>query len=116
MLALRIALGLLPIIDGGDKFFNLIAYWPQYLAPQLAGVVPLDIQIVMYLLGVAEIAVGVIALWKPNIGGYLLAALMGGICFSLLLLGKHYNIVLLDIVVAIAAVTLARHSAQTAAR
>ena len=99
---------MLPIIDGVDKFFNLVAYWPQYLAPQLAGLVPLDVQVVMYLLGLAEIAVGLAVLWRPQIGGYLLAALMAGICLSLLMLGDYYNIILLDIVIGIAGIELAR--------
>ena len=107
------ALGLLPIIDGVDKFFNKIAYWPQYLAPQLAELAPLSMKQIMYVLGVKEILIGLIVLKWPRLGGYLLALLMAGICVSLLLLRDHYNIILLDIVIGIAAIHLATASRRS---
>ena len=33
--ALRLTFGLIPIVAGIDKFFNLITYWPKYIAPEV---------------------------------------------------------------------------------
>ena len=34
---LRWTFGLIPIAAGADKFFNLLTYWPKYVAPLLSG-------------------------------------------------------------------------------
>ena len=40
--ALRIALGLMPIIAGVDKYFNKLADWGMYLSPYATKVVPVS--------------------------------------------------------------------------
>ena len=38
--ALRIALGVVPILAGIDKYFNRLAEWGMYLSPYATKVVP----------------------------------------------------------------------------
>ena len=38
---LRLAYGLVPIVAGADKFFNLLTDWSKYLPAQVAAMLPL---------------------------------------------------------------------------
>ena len=82
--------------------------WDAYLAPGIASLSPFSVHTTMYVVGVVEIAAGVlVALW-PRIGAPIVALWLLGIIVNLLLLGGHLDIVLRDLGLCLAAVALAR--------
>ena len=62
---LRWTFTLVPIIAGADKFLNLLTDWKQYAAP-LAGMLPFSTATLMIIVGVIEIAAGVLVFRIPN--------------------------------------------------
>src|SRR5215210_474625 len=94
--ALRYAIGSAIIIEGLDKFFNLLVNWKIYLADPLADIWPWSAESFLYVLGITEITVGIIFLLRARPGGLLVAGLMAGIIIDLLLLGDFYNMILLN--------------------
>src|SRR4051794_38179923 len=40
--------GLVPLIAGLDKFFNLLTDWPKYLSPMVANLLPVSAQTFMH--------------------------------------------------------------------
>src|SRR5438445_13433192 len=88
-LALRTVFTVAPIVFGLDKFFNLLTYphhWSMYLAPWINGIVPGTADQCMYLVGVIEIAAGVLVAVAPRIGAWVVAAWLAGIVIDLLTL------------------------------
>ena len=105
---LRAAFTIAPIAFGLDKFFNVLTDWPKYLAPRFDDVIPGNAHQAMLMVGVVEIAAGVlVALW-PHIGGYVVAAWLAGIIVNLLLIPGYYDVALRDFGLLVAAVALAR--------
>src|SRR5919109_1471273 len=58
-----------PIIAGADKFFHFLVNWDQYLAPAIAGLLPIAPHTFMLAVGVVEIVAGLLVALKPSIGG-----------------------------------------------
>ena len=107
-LLLRSVFTVAPILFGLDKFADVLTDWPRYLAPGVDSLVPGDAHQAMLAVGVIEIAAGVlVALW-PHVGGYVVAAWLGGIILNYLLLPGFYDIALRDFGLLVAAVALAR--------
>ena len=104
---LRIAFGLVPLLAGLDKFFNLLADWPRYIAPVFSGLLPTSPQAFMYLVGIIEIAAGILTLVKPRVGAWVVGAWLVAIALNLVILGR-FDIAVRDIVMAIGAYALAR--------
>ena len=115
-LLLRTGFTIAPIAFGLDKFLGLLADWPAYLWPGIDRLLPGTANQVMLLVGVIEIAAGVLVAIKPRIGGYVVAAWLAAIILNLLLLGDHYDIVLRDVGLLIGALALARLAAASDAR
>jgi hypothetical protein len=113
-LLLRTAFTVAPIVFGLDKFTNLLADWPVYLAPWIDGIVPGTAQQAMYAVGVVEVVAGVAVAVIPRFGGWLVAAWLGGIIVNLLTLPGFYDIALRDFGLLVAAVALARLAAAHA--
>ena len=44
--------GLVPLLAGLDKFFNLLTDWPKYLSPWMANLLPVSAQAFMYIVGI----------------------------------------------------------------
>lgn len=106
--ALQIAIGLMAALAGLDKFFNLLADWPAYVAPAAAGMLPFSPQSFMQIVGVIECAVGVTILFvRPSIGAYVAGVWLLLVAANLLL-GGHFDIAVRDVVLSVAAFTLAR--------
>src|SRR5947209_7004280 len=63
----------LPILAGLDKFFHLLGNWDQYLAPLATQVLPITAHTFMLVVGVIEIAAGVVVAFRPQIGAYVVA-------------------------------------------
>jgi hypothetical protein len=99
-----------PIVAAVDKFTNLLASWEQYMNPSIAGLLPFPSTIVMMIVGVIEIAAGIIVWKKPEIGGYIVAAWLTVIALTLLLGFNFVDVAVRDLVMAIAAFAMARLS------
>jgi uncharacterized membrane protein YphA (DoxX/SURF4 family) len=106
---LRMSFGLMPLLAGLDKFFNLLTIWPKYLAPAAASVLPMTPQHFMYVVGVIEIVAGVAVLLSPwtKVFAYVVAAWLAGIALNLIA-GGFYDIAVRDLVMAVSAISLAR--------
>lgn len=109
-LLLRAGFTAAPILFGLDKFLGVLADWPAYLWSGFAGLLG-GAETVMLLVGVIEIAAGVLVAVRPRIGGYVVAAWLAGIIVNLLLLGDHFDIALRDFGLLIGALALARLAA-----
>jgi len=109
---LRVAFVVAPIVMGLDKFFNLLAQWPKFLAPIVANSVPPET--FMRVVGVIEIAAGILVLLKPRIGAWVVAAWLFAIIVDLLMIPGYYDIVVRDVGLMLAAVALAKLSKQFA--
>ena len=107
-LALRYGIGLTAALAGIDKFFNLLADWSSYLSPLAAQVLPVSAGTFMGIVGVIEFAVGVAILtgWT-RLGAYVASAWLLGIAANLVAAG-FYDVAVRDVVMALAAFTLAR--------
>jgi len=106
---LRMSFGLMPLLAGLDKFFNLLAYWPGYLSPRFAASIPMSPQHFMYLVGVIEIVAGLAMLLSPwtKVFAYVVAVWLIAIAVNLLG-GGYYDIAVRDLVMAVTAISLAR--------
>ena len=106
---LRITFTVAPILFGLDKFAEvMISDWPKYLAPEFNDLIPGDGQDAMYVIGAVEIVAGLVVALSPRVGGLLVAAWLGGIVVSLLLVGGYADIALRDFGLLLGALTLAR--------
>lgn len=99
-----------PILAGADKFFGLLVDWEQYLAPFVAGLLPVSAHTFMLLVGLVEIAAGVLVAVKPRIGAYVVSAWLVGIIVNLLIAGNYYDVALRDLGLALGALALGRLS------
>src|SRR3954451_23150789 len=107
--ALRAGLGAAAFLAGLDKFFNLLADWPAYLSPLATQLLPLGAPSLMHVIGPIEMAVGALILsGYTRAGGYIAAIWLAGIAINLLTTGHSFDVAARDVVMAIAAFTLAR--------
>ena len=106
---LRIAFTVAPILFGIDKFAEVLTDdWTKYLATEFNDILPGSAQDGMYMVGATEIVAGLVVLVAPRFGGVLVAAWLGGIIVSLLLVGGYGDIALRDFGLLLGALTLAR--------
>ena len=106
---LRTVFTVAPILFGLDKFFNLLTHphhWSMYLAPWINDIVPGTADQCMYIVGVIEIAAGVLVAIAPRVGAWVVAAWLAGIIVDLLTLSGFYDIALRDFGLLVAAVAL----------
>ena len=103
---LKLTFGIVPIVAGLDKFTNLLTNWEQYLHPGLGGMIAPHT--FMMIVGVIEIIAGVIVLRKTELGGYIVAAWLTLIALTLLTSFNFMDIAVRDLVMAIAAFSMAR--------
>ena len=100
--------GLVPLLAGLDKFFNLLTDWPKYLSPWLADLLPMSAQSFMYAVGIIEILVGLLVLTRwTRLGAWIAAAWLVLIAVNLVTLGL-FDIAVRDLAMAVGAYTLAR--------
>jgi uncharacterized membrane protein YphA (DoxX/SURF4 family) len=105
--ALRVAFIAVPILAGLDKFTNLLTYWPHYLSPAFARMLPISASAFMHTVGIVEIVAGVLVLWKARIGAYVVMAWLACIAINLASMGL-YDIAIRDVGLAVGAFALAR--------
>ena len=107
--ALRIALGLMPIVSGVDKFFNKLADWGMYLSPYATKVVPVSVPTFMHLVGIIEIVAGVIVLSRwTKIGSYIVMVWLIAIATNLTTTGMFYDLAVRDLEIAVGAFALSQ--------
>ena len=104
---LRIAFVAVPIIAGLDKFANFLTDWAQYLNPALAGLLPVSPSSVMKVVGVIEVAAGLIVLARPRAGAFIVTAWLVAIALSLVASGRYLDVAVRDLMMALGAYTLA---------
>jgi len=105
---------IVPIVAGADKFTNLLTHWEQYLDPSLANFLPFSASAFMMAVGVVEIIAGIIVLKKAEIGGYIVALWLALIALTLLAGFRYVDVAVRDLVMAIAALSMARIAKITA--
>ena len=105
---LRLGFTLAPILFGVDKLLDWLVDWRIYLAPEVNDLVPGNAHQAMILVGVIEIVAGLVVAVRPRVGGYLVAAWLGGIIVNLLLQADFYDVALRDFGLLLGALTLAR--------
>jgi hypothetical protein len=106
---LRIVFTVAPILFGLDKFAHVLTDdWTRYLASQYNDIIPGSASDAMHIVGVVEIAAGLVVAVTPRFGGLLVAAWLAGIILSLLLVGGYGDIALRDFGLLVSAVALSR--------
>jgi uncharacterized membrane protein YphA (DoxX/SURF4 family) len=106
---LKIVFGVVPIVAGLDKFFNLLVVWEKYLARPFASIIPMSPSGFMHLVGVIEIIAGIGVLFTPwtRLFAWIVAIWLW--CISIdLIVGGFYDIAVRDIVMGISSLCLAR--------
>lgn len=103
---LQIAFTAAPIIAGLDKFTNVLTNWDHYLNASVAKVLPVSGHTFMMVAGVVEIVAGFLVALLPRVGGFVVAAWLGGITLNLLLPPGYYDIALRDFGLCLAALAL----------
>lgn len=110
--ALRIAFGLTAFLAGLDKFFNLLANWTEYVSPVVRSLLPFSAATFMHIVGVIEIAAGLIVLFNiTRFGAYVVMAWLIAIALALLTNGRYFDIAVRDLVMAVGAWSLAQLAA-----
>lgn len=105
---LKFTFGIVPIVAGLDKFTDILTNWEQYIHPGLAGMLPFPAHTFMMIVGIIEIVAGIIVLIKTELGAYVVAAWLTLIALTLLASGKFLDVAVRDLVMAIAAFSLAK--------
>jgi hypothetical protein len=95
-------------LAGLDKFFNLLADWGAYVSPLAAQALPFSTHTFMGIVGVIELAVGAAILtgWT-RLGAYVASGWLLAVAANLVAAG-FVDVAVRDVVIAIAAFTLAR--------
>jgi hypothetical protein len=114
---LRIAFTVAPILFGLDKFVGVLTDdWTRYLSSEFNSLIPGSAATAMDIVGLVEIAAGVLVFVAPRLGGYVVAAWLGGIILNLLLVGGYGDIALRDFGLLLGALTLTRLASAHARR
>ena len=101
-----------PVMAGADKFFHLLVNWDQYLSPIVIQMLPVSGHTFMLAVGAVEIAAGLLVLFMPVVGGWVVGAWLCGIILNLLSMPGYYDIALRDLGLALGAFALARLAAE----
>jgi hypothetical protein len=110
--ALRIGLGVGPIITGIDKYFNKLADWGMYLNPLATKVVPVSATTFMHIIGVVEIVAGLVVLSRwTKLGSYIVMLWLIGIAVNLVATGMFYDLAMRDVEIAVGAFALSQLTA-----
>ena len=105
---MRFAIGLMATLAGLDKFFNILADWGSYVSPVAAQLLPFSTDVLMWIVGIVEFAVGISILTAlPVLGAYVASAWLLLVAGNLVL-GGHLDIAVRDVVLSISAFTVAR--------
>lgn len=104
--------GIVPIVAGLDKFTNILTDWTQYLSSGMVDMLPFEASTFMVIIGIIEIIAGVLVLLRPSIGAYVVMAWLTLIALTLIFSGAYLDVAVRDLVMAIAAFSLAKLSSN----
>ena len=108
---LRIGLGIVPIVAGIDKFFNLLTNWEMYLNPLAPRILHMAPATIMHVAGVVEIAVGIAVLTRyTRYAAYVVMLWMWCIAVNLIAQWAFLDVAARDILISLGAFTLAQLS------
>jgi hypothetical protein len=93
-----------PILAGLDKFLDLLVNWTIYLSPIVSHMI--DARVFMKIVGVVEIAAGIIVAVKPRYGAFIVAFWLWGIILNLLTIPGFFDIALRDFGLSLGALAL----------
>jgi hypothetical protein len=113
---LRTVFTVAPILFGLDKFFDILTDWNQYLAPWINDIAPGSATTAMEIVGVIEVAAGILVAIAPRIGAYVVALWLLGIIVNLLTVPGFYAVALRDFGLMVAALALGRLATARATR
>jgi uncharacterized membrane protein HdeD (DUF308 family) len=111
---LKFTFGIVPIVAGLDKFTNLLTKWSDYLSTGMKGMLPVDALVFMKIVGVIEIAAGLIVLVRPLTGAYIVMLWLICIAVQLIAGGHYFDVAVRDLVMAMGAYTLVQLTKMTA--
>jgi uncharacterized membrane protein len=107
--ALKLGLGVGPLLAGLDKFFNILTNWQMYLNPTVERLLPMSGTTFMHIVGVIEMIVGLAILTRwTRLGSYVAMAWLVAIALNLVTTGMFFDLAVRDVEIAIGAFTLAR--------
>lgn len=110
--ALRIGLGVGPILAGLDKYFNLLTNWEAYLSPIVTKIIPVSATTFMHVVGVVEIIAGIIVLTRwTKLGSYIVGLWLVGIAINLITTGMYFDVAVRDLEIAVGAFALSQLTA-----
>lgn len=95
-----------PIIAGLDKFANILVDWTIYLSPIVSS--NMDGRLFMKIIGIIEIAAGILTVFNPRLAGLILAGWMWAIILNLLTIPGYYDIALRDFGLSLGALALSQ--------
>lgn len=112
--AMHLIFTVAPVIAGVDKFTHFLVNWDQYLAPQIAALLPFSAHTFMWIVGVIEIVAGVGVLLMPRVFAYVVSVWLVGIIANLVIGGQYLDVALRDLGLAVGAFSLGRMSEELA--
>src|SRR4029078_7024288 len=86
--------------------------WDKYLAPLVTQIIPVSGHTFMLVVGVIEIAAGVLVAVRPRIGAFVVVLWLWGIIVNLLLVPGFHDVALRDFGLSLGALALARLSRE----
>ncbi len=107
-LMLRIGLTVFPILMGSTSSPTAHRRLDRYLAVEFNDIIPGSAANAMHVVGVVEIAAGLVVAVMPRFGGLLVGGWLAGIIVNLLLVGGYGDVAFRDFGLLLAALTLAR--------
>ncbi len=107
---LKYTYGFVPIVAGFDKFTNLITNWKDYLGEPVTNMLPFSATTFMLIVGIIEIAAGLLVLLRPKIGAWVVMAWLILIAFTLIFSGRFFDVAVRDLVMAVGAFALVKLS------
>jgi hypothetical protein len=93
-----------PLAAGLDKFFDILVNWSIYLSPLVSKMI--NAQAFMKVVGIVEIAAGILVAVKPKYGAFIVAIWLWGIIINLLTIPAYYDVALRDFGLSLGALAL----------
>lgn len=103
---LHIGYTVLPILVGVDKFSRLLVNWDLYLSGSVQKLLPFSAHTFMLIVGVIEVAAGLLVAILPRVGAFVVAGWLGCIIINLLLVPGFYDVAFRDLGLALGALVL----------
>ncbi|HET9641441.1 MAG TPA: hypothetical protein VFP46_01150 [Candidatus Paceibacterota bacterium] len=107
---MRYSYGLVVLLAGLDKILgtNIIVFWPKYISPFVAAMLPMSQHTFLLLIGIIEVVVAVLVFTRFTVlASYISAVWLILISINLLMIGGYLDIAIRDILLAIGAIATA---------